>query len=103
MRFETAFICEREHLVIDTSGVPDAQDVNASIYQFLRDAVYGGITLGANDHLILPVKGLVNGFHQGGCFPSSGRAVYDRYLFRSQYLIYGFFLRTVQPREADRK
>ena len=43
MRFETAFICEREHLVIDTSGVPDAQDVNASIYQFLRDAVYGGI------------------------------------------------------------
>lgn len=72
MRLETAFICEREHLVIDTSGVPDAQDVNASIYQFLRDAVYGGITLGANDHLILPVKGLVNGFHQVVVFPVPG-------------------------------
>lgn len=103
MQLKTAFICEREHLVIDTSGVPDAQDVNASIYQFLRDAVYGGIALSANDHLILPVKGLVNGFRQGGYFPGSGRTVCDRCSLRSQYLVYGFLLRAVQPREADRE
>ena len=57
MRLETAFICEREHLVIDTSGVPDAQDVNASIYQFLRDAVYGGNYFGRKRSLDSPGEG----------------------------------------------
>ena len=102
MRLKAPLIGERQHLVVYPAGIPDAQYTHAPVDQLLTDPVDGHVALCADQHLIFPVEGFINGFHQRGCLSRSGRAVYDGHILGMQHLVDRLFLRGVQPRETHR-
>ena len=80
MGLEAPLVGEGEHLVVDTGGIADAQDIDAAVHQFLGDPVDGHIALGADQHLILATEGFVDSLDEGGGLAGTGRAVNDSYI-----------------------
>lgn len=54
MRFKTPSIRRRQHLVVDSCWIPDAEHVDTSVGKLFRNPVHGHIALGADKHLTLP-------------------------------------------------
>ena len=77
MILKAAFVGEREHFIINTRRITNAEHRNTPVHQFLTNPVHSRITLGADQHLRFAVKRFVNGFHKRGSLSGSRRAVYD--------------------------
>ena len=101
MGLEATLIGEGEHLVVDTGGVADAQDIDASVNKFLGDPVDGHVALGTDQYLVLATEGLVNGLDEGGGLAGARRAMDDGDIFRPENLIHRILLGTVQVGEMQ--
>ena len=102
MGFKAPLIGEGEHLVVDTCGITDSQDVDASVDELFRDPVDGHVTLSTNEHLVLTTERLVDGLDEGGGLAGTRRAVNDGDILGAQHLVDGIFLRTIQIGKVDR-
>ena len=80
---EATLIGEGKYLVVDTGGVADAQDIDASVNEFLGDPVDGHVALGTDQYLVLATEGLVNGLDEGGGLAGAWRTVNDRHILGS--------------------
>ena len=100
MGLEAPLVGEREHLVVHTGRIADAEDVQAAVDQLLGNPVDGHVALGAYQHLRLAAQRLVDGFDEGCRLARAGRAVDDGYIFSTQHLVDGMRLGGVQVVEA---
>ena len=102
MRLEAPLVGKREHLIVHTGRIADAEHIDAAINQFLGDPIDSHIALGTDQHLTLAAQRLVDGFDKGGGLARAWRAVHHSHILRPQHLVDGLFLRRIQIREMHR-
>ena len=100
MGLETALIGEREHLVVDTGGIADAEHVDATVYELLGNPVDSHVTLRTDQHLTLPPQRLIDGLHEGRCLTRAWRTVNHRHVLCLQHFVDGLFLCGIQIRKS---
>ena len=74
---KTTFVCVSQHLVCDTCGIANSEDINTTICEFLRNPVDCHIALCAYQYLCFSMKRLVYGFYQCCGLSRSWRAMHD--------------------------
>ena len=96
MRLKAALEGKGEHLVIDLGRIADAEHMQTTVDQFLRNPVDCHIALGTHQHLVLPPQGLIDGLDKRGGLTRSGRAMHDGHILGSQHLVDRLLLRAVE-------
>ena len=102
MRLKPPFVCKRQHLVIHTGRISNAQHINSSVNQFLGYPIHRHITLCAHEHLVLPAQCLENGLDESCGLSCSGRAMHHSHILCPEYLIYCPFLRSIKKWKLHR-
>ena len=68
-------VYKRQHFIIYSCRVADAENWYATVYQFFTYPVYSSVALSADKYLRFPVQRFINRFDERGCFSCSRRAV----------------------------
>ena len=102
MRLEATLIGKAEHLVVHPRRIADAQHVDTSIHEFLRNPIHRHVALCTYQHLALSHQRLVDGFHERGGLACARRSMHNGNILRPQHLVDRLLLSRIEPRETHR-
>ena len=100
MGLEAALVGKRQHLVVDTGGIADTQDIDASVDELFANPVDSHIALRTYQHLTLAHQCLTDSFYQRSGLACTWRSVDDGHILGTQHFVDSLLLSGIQIREV---
>ena len=96
---KASFVGAGQQMVVNASGIANAQHADAALHQFACYPVDGHIALCAHHHLAFTRQRFVDGLYQRCGLACARRAVQHHHIFSAEHACHGLFLRCVEPRQ----